>query len=326
MERQGLAPTFLDGLAADLGGKKARAFFDRCEVMLPWDELAAPLAGIFVDSPCGGRPHFPVVMFLKILLAQKWFNLSDPGAEEALADRISLRRFVGLSLEDVTPDETTIGDFRRALLAKELLADLFAKVNAFLDAHGLIIQEGTLVDATIVEAPLGGKREDDSSTADPCATHTVKAGRSYFGYKAHIATDRRGLITDYVFDTAAPHDSRHIDQLTAQEQTAVYADSAYMDQKRKATLESRGVFCGIVYRRVPGQKELTAQQRSHNHFVAGIRAFVEHPFAWMSQMGYGKTRYRGLRRNALDFGLTALAYNLKRALSLVSILRPLAVA
>ena len=205
------------------------------------------------------------------------------------------------------------------MLEHELLAVLLEKVQAHLEARGLLIKEGTLVDATILEAPLGGKRQDGSSTADPCATKTVKGGRAYFGYKGHIATARRGLVTDYVFDTAAPHDRVHIDQLTAQETHGVYGDSAYMDQKRKADLESRGVVYGIVYRRVKGQKELTHAQRTHNRFVAGIRAFVEHPFAWMAKMGFTRVRYRGLRRNALDFGLMIMAYNLKRALSLTPV-------
>jgi IS5 family transposase len=259
-------------------------------------------------------------MYLKILLLQKWFNLPDPMAEEMLADRLSLRRFVGLSLSDVTPDETSMGNFRRALLAHDLIGELFARVQAHLDAHGLLVKEGTLVDATILEAPLGNKRSDGSSTADPCASKTVKGGRAYFGYKGHLATDRRGLITDYLIDTASPHDSRHLDQLTENETQGVYADSAYMDQKRKAALEKDGIFCGIVYKRVKGQKELTAEQRTHNRFVAGIRAWVEHPFAWMAQMGFTRVRYRGLRRNGLDLGLMAIAYNLKRAMSLACLL------
>lgn len=321
MERQALALTFLDAATADLGSPRMNAFFGRCSTMIPWAELAASVASVFVDPVTGGgRPHYPVVQLLKITLVQKWSGLSDPMAEEMLQDRLSFRRFVGLSLDDVTPDQTTIGNFRRALLARDLIEPLFARVQAHLEAHGLIVKEGTLVDATIIEAPLGSKRQDGSTTADPCATVTVKRGRSYFGYKAHIATDRRGIITDYVFDTARVHDSQHGDALMAAETQAVYADSAYMDRARKAALEARGVFCGIVERRVRGQKELRPSQRAHNRFVAGIRAFVEHPFAWLNQMGCGRTRYRGLRANAVDFGLQAIAYNIKRALSLASLL------
>ena len=92
-----------------------------------------------------------------------------------------------------------------------------------------------------------------------------------------------------------------------------------MDKDRKRRLEKRGVFCGIIQRRVRGQKELTVAQKLHNRLVAGIRAVVEHPFAWMKNTGYGRTRYRGMRRNALDFGLHVIAYNWKRSFSLMSI-------
>ena len=117
-------------------------------------------------------------------------------------------------------------------------------------------------------------------------------------------------------DTAKIHDSQHIDDLTADEQHSVFADSAYMSSDRKKDLESRGVFCGIIQRRVRGQKELTTEQKWHNRLVAGIRAVVEHPFAWMKNTGYRRARYRGLNRNGMDFALHAVAYNFKRSFSL----------
>ncbi|MCK4888258.1 MAG: transposase, partial [Planctomycetes bacterium] len=140
--------------------------------------------------------------------------------------------------------------------------------------------------------------------------------RTYHGFKAHIATDTNGIIKDYRFDTAKVHDSQHIDDLTADEEHCVFADSAYMSADRKKDLEARGVFCGIIQRRVRGQKELTPEQKWHNRLVAGFRAVVEHPFAWMKNTGYRRARYRGLRRNAMDFALHAIAYNFKRSFSL----------
>ena len=92
-----------------------------------------------------------------------------------------------------------------------------------------------------------------------------------------------------------------------------------MVQQRKAALEERGGFCGIIQKRVRGQEALTRAQKWHNRLVAGIRAVVEHPFAWMKNTGYVRTQYRGMRRNALDFGLHVIAYNWKRSFSLVSI-------
>lgn len=321
MERRPLEPTFLDALLSDRRPTRCDGFFTRVNALLDWHDLAAPLAGIFKDSPKGGRPHEAVVCYVKCLLLAKWFNLSDEALEDHLLDRISFRQFLGLSMSDKVPDAEAVGDFRRALLALGLLSELFTRVNAQLERLGLILQEGTLVDATIIEAPLGTKRPDGTSTADPCATFTSKRGRTYFGYKGHIATDKRGMVRDYVYDTARVHDSRHGDQLMAAEEREVYADSAYMDARRSAALQGRGVKDGIVVRRVRGQKELTAEQKAHNRLVAGVRAAVEHPFAWMAKMGFGRARYRGLARNALDFGLECIGYNIKRAVSLASPLK-----
>jgi len=318
MERKTLAPTFLDALLADRKPTRADAFFARVDALLDWPDLTVPLAPIFKDSPQGGRPHEAVVTYLKCLLLQKWFNLSDPALEEHLTDRLSFRKFLGLSMSDKVPDAEAVGDFRRALLAQGLLSALFERVNAQLERRGLILREGTLVDATIVEASLGTKREDGSKTADPCATFTQKRGRTYFGYKAHIAADKRGMIKDFVYDTAKVHDSRHADQLLETERHEAYADSAYMDAQRSAALQARGVKDAIAIRRVRGQKELTQEQKAHNRMVAGVRAMVEHPFAWMAKMGFDRARYRGLTRNALDFGLECIGYNVKRALSLAS--------
>ncbi len=318
MQRNNAAPTFTDLTVADLGGPTAVAFFDRCLREIPFDKLAEAIAGIFDDSGmAGGRPHWPVAMMLKIVFLQKCFGLSDPMAEEMLKDRISFRRFVGLSFDDATPDHSTISVFRKRLLDKGHGGTLFDKTLEILRQKGLVMKEGTLVDATLIEAPLGGKRkEEGSSTADPCATKTAKNGRAYFGFRVHIATDPNGIIKDYVYDTARESEHTHFDQLAAPETKAVYADSGCRSKDRVEKLESRGVFAGLCHQRHRGQAELTPQQKKHNRLVAPIRALVELPFAWIKRMNGRKTRYRGVRRNALDFSLAAMAYNFRRSFSI----------
>jgi len=247
---------------------------------------------------------------------QKWFNLSDPMLEEMLLDRLSFRRFIGLRMEDNTPDETTFVVFRKRLRKHGHISTLFDKTIEILKQRGVVLEEGTCVDATIIETSRGRKRDDGSSTRDKTASYTKKNDRTYHGFKAHIATDTNGIIKDYCFDTAKVHDSQHIDDLVADEQHSVFADSAYMNSQRKKRLEDAGIFCGIIHRRVRGQKELTAEQKWHNRLVAGFRAVVEHPFAWMKNTGFRRARYRGLQRNGIDFGLHAIAYNFKRSFSL----------
>jgi IS5 family transposase len=317
MERKNRAPELIDGLVADLGAKRAEAFFRRCEKLFDFEALAGPLKDLFDDAPKAGRPHWPVVQMLKCLLLQKWFSLSDPGLEEALRDRLSFRRFVGLSLSDATPDETTICVFRGRLKDAGKLAPLFENTVSILRDKGVILQEGTIVDATIIDAPMGRRRPDGEHTHDPAATYTKNHGTLRHGYKAHLATDTRGLITDYVVDTAQVHDSRHIDDLTARETQAVYADSAYGAAVRNEALNQRAVSAMITHKRVRGQKELRPEQRAFNRRCNVVRAMVEHPRAWMNKMGFVMARYRGLTMNALDVGLLAIAYNLKRSLSLL---------
>lgn len=323
MERRRTQPSLMDGYISELGDPKLRAKLARLHEAVPWERLAEPIRATYRnDTARGGRPNLPVQMMLKVVMLQKWFNLSDPAMEGMLLDRISFREFVGLNMIDGTIDETTIVQFRGRLREQGLMAGLFEDVVAHLRERGLIVEEGTLVDATIIAAPRGKVAEDGlGHTKQKEATYTKKHGRTYHGYKAHVATDGNGVITDYVYDTAAVHDSQHIDHLIEGEPSggAVFADSAYMDKSRKQRLEKEGVFCGIIERRVRGQAELTAAQRAHNRLCASFRAFVEHPFAWMKRAGgFVRARYRGLCRNAVDFGLGAIAYNFERSLSLMT--------
>lgn len=318
MERSILDPTFTDMAVADLGGPKATAFFDRCLREIPFDRLAVAVADIFIEErPRGGAPHWPVAMMLKVVFLQKCFGLSDPQVEEMLRDRISFRRFVGLSFDDKTPDHSTISIFRKRLREAGHGETLFSETLSILAEKGLVLQTGTLIDATILEAPLGSKRADGTSTADACAAKTVKGGRTYFGYRAHVATDRRGIVTDYVMDSANVSEHRHFDRLARNEPKVVYADSGCRSRERMEAMRARGVVPALCHRRVKGQKELTPSQQRMNRLIAPIRAFVEHPFAWIKQrLRNRRVRYRGLARNALDFALSAMTCNFCRGLSL----------
>jgi IS5 family transposase len=333
MQRINAQPTFTDLAVAELGGPRATAFFGRCLAEVPFERLAASVADIFDDGvdpaaaaaagaggvvDAGGAPHWPVVTMLKVLFVQKCFGLSDPMAEEMLQDRISFRRFVGLSLDDKTPDHSTISTFRARLRQRGHGSTLFEQTLAVLRERGLVLNTGTLIDATIIEAPLGGKRAADGTpSGDPAASKCVKGGRVYSGFRAHTATDRRGIITDYVYDTARVSEHEHVDHLARNEHNAVFADSGCRSKARVAALRERGVIAGFCHRRVRGQKELTPEQRRLNRLIAPIRAFVEHPFAWIKQrLNNRRCRYRGLARNALDFALSAVAYNFCRSFTL----------
>lgn len=310
-----------DGMLADLGGPRTAGLLERLEAATPWDQLAQVVKPLYRnDTARGGRPNVPVVVMLKVTLMQRWFGLSDPAMEEAILDRLSFRRFLGLGVDDPGIDHATIALFRKRLHEAGLASELFEIVNAHLREQGLIVDEGTSVDATIIEAPRGKpcKNNPDQSSKDKAATHTKKHGQMHHGYKAHVASDKNAMIKDYRLDTAKVHDINYFEALTEHEPDGgkVYADAAYRDTTRRTKLEERGVFYGVMHRRVRGQSELTAEQKHHNRLCARVRGLCEMPFAWLLASGRKRTRYRGLRKTGTDFGLWATGYNLWRSLSI----------
>lgn len=316
--RRNEAMGFVDAALADLGSKRVAALLKRLDAATPWEELAAPIRELPEYNHTGaGRLAWDPSMMLKCLMLAKWFNLSDPGLEEALMDRISFRRFIGLSFTDKTPDETTFVTFRKRLRESGLHDVIFDAVVEHIAAQGLLVREGTMVDAVIIDAPRGGPRGDGTTTRDQDASFTKKHGVPRHGYKGHVGADLSGIVVRYAFGTAKQHDADHFDALTAGETHAVLADSVYCKRTRRKALREQGIIDGICYQRRRGQAKLYDWQARWNRLVASLRARVEHPFAMMKQQcGYRRVRYRGRERNAFDFALTITACNLKRSLSL----------
>lgn len=319
-QRRNAEPGLIDGMTSDLGGPRTSALLGRLDAAVPWEKLAAPVLRLPEYQGRGaGRPAWPAVTMLKCLLLAKWFDLSDPQLEECLQDRLSFRRFAGLSLTDATPDETTFVVFRRRLREANLHEKIFKRIVEHMEAQGMLVKEGSMVDATIIEQSRGRKREDGTSTRDEDASFTRKHGRAHHGYKGHIKLDRSGVATDWRFTTARDHDGAALDEMTRAERVAVIADAMYDSKARRSSLRARGVIDGIAYQRRRGQGELSDWQRRWNKAVARARAKVEHPFAMIKQqLGLRRVRYRGLERNAFDFCMTLAAANIKRSLSIRS--------
>jgi IS5 family transposase len=310
--------SFADTVVQKLGGQRTSAILDRLDASVDWRSLAEPVRRLYRND-AGGAPAEPVVLMLKILMLQKWFNLSDPQAQEQLNDRLSFRRFVGLRGEQPAPDETTIVKFRKRLREAGAEAELFALVGRSIAAQGLLLKEGTMVDAMILEAPRGrptGETAEsgrETTTRDTDAGFTQKHGKTYHGYKGHLAADRCGVVTGYAFSTASHHDSRYIDQLIEEETKAVLADAAYAERERRERLAARGVIDGIAHKRVRGQKDLHPLVKRLNRMIASLRAEVEHTIARCRRWGLSRARYRGERRNAFDFVIGLVAHNIRRA-------------
>ena len=300
---------------------KSSAFLGEMKAVIPFDAMEAMLREKGVEkapSPKGGRPAIPIRILLGALFLQNWYGLSDPMTEEMIHDRISFRKFLDIREDDNIPDETTICKFRGTLIEQNLFVTIFELVKTQMKQEGLILKEGTLVDATLIHAPepkFTKEKDEQGKTkkkaSHPEATYTSKRGRKHHGYKMHTATDRRGIITKVKGTTASVHDSQLIDELSEKEEKAIFADSAYISQERKRSLRKRGVFCGIMERRVRGQSRLRAKQQRNNRRFASIRALVEFPFAYIKRkMNFKEARYEGIHKNHQHFHLLAACFNL----------------
>ena len=297
-------------------GKKSE-WLDRLDTVLDWPALETIVAGIYASRE--GGLAYPLLTYVKLLLLQQWYGLSDEGLEAAVDDRLSFRRFAGIPLAESVPDHSLIWRFREQLARHGLAEKLLAEVNRQLDARGLILRRGTLIDATILEAAVRPPAGDagEVSGHDPQAGWTKKNGRSRFGYKAHAAVDEgSGLVREVVMTPADVHDSVMGDGLVQGDEDAVYADKAYDDAARRKRLRKQGIEPRIMYQ-ARRNRPLRPWQVAFNKAVAPIRAGVERLFATMKRAyGYRRVRYLGLARNDVQLQALCAAINLRRALAL----------
>ena len=320
MHRETGRPSFADEWIPEEIGRNET--LERIDAVLDWERLGAVVAGMHAAPR--GRPAYPPLAMLKVMLLQQWYAASDPAIEEALRDRLSFRRFAGLGLDDPTPDHSTISRFRKQLAGRGLDEAVFAEINRQLEALGLMVKRGTLADATIVEAaaqrPPRRRGPGARSETDPDAAWTRRGREAYFGYKAHIGMDGgSGLIRKALLTPANVNESEVADRLLSGDEAALYADKAYESKARRARLRSRGVKDRIMHRSHKNQRALPHWQRRRNALIAPLRAPVEQVFGTLKRgYGYRRVRYLGLRRNATELWLKCTAYNLRRAVSLLA--------
>ena len=310
--------TFADTLVEGRSRRRKRLDrLERVDELLDWQRIDRLLDAINAERR-GGRGYPPLCIVKALLLAQ-WHDLSDPGLEDALADRLSFRRFCGFPLDEETPDETSFVRFRRRLRDLGLYEKLFAEVNRQLAAKGLMVKTGTLVDATVIEARAKPPRSKEGmvSAVDPDAGFTKKHGRTYFGYKLHIGVDAGSeLIRALETSSADLHDGEAFGALVTGDEGKVYGDKAYGSQKNRDFLSRMGIADALMYK-AARNRPLKSWQKWFNKAVSAVRSGVERVFGTgKTGYGLGKTRYFGEARVEGDCYTFAIAYNLRRALSL----------
>ena len=288
---------------------RKREFLDEMNLVVPWAELVSLIAP-HASQPGtkGGRPPLAVDTMLRIHFLQQWFNLSDPAMEEALYDTPMFREFAGLDVgEDHLPDESTILRFRHMLETHNLSIQILATVNATLTAKGLLLKQGTVIDATLIAAPSSTK--NSTGTRDPEMHQTKKGNQWHHGMKAHIGSDAdQGLVHSVTTTAANAHDVTQAHALLHGEETDVFADSGYRGVEKREEIQAKHPDVNWHIAMMPGKRRALKKDTPMGAILekleqtkARIRAKFEHPFRVIKrQFGYVKEKYRGLAKNTAN--------------------------
>lgn len=288
---------------------RVETFLSEMDRVVPWGRLVEAVKPHYKEG--GGRPAHDLELMLRVHFLQLWHNLSDPGMEEALYDRLSFQKFLGFDCFGGTiPDESSICRFRHLLEQKGLSQTILSCVNDHLAARGLVLKEGTIVDATVISAPISKKNR--SKQRDPEMSSTRKNNVFMFGAKGHIGVQANGrpIIHSVAFGTAKDHDIKALEVLLHGDEKSIFGDSAYGTKEDKSMARGMDVYYGIQdrgYRQHP----LSSGQKKKNKRHSRLRAKVEHPFRVIKHLwGHYKLRYKGLAKNASRFATLCALSNL----------------
>ena len=312
MRRERSQAGFAEALVVGGGNRR----LERVDGVVDWEPVDRLLEPIYAATV--GRPAYPPLTMVKIVLLQSWYGLGDPAMEEALGDRLSFRRFAGLGLGEAVPDHSTICRFRAELGRRGLAEAVFNEINRQLMARGLIIKQGTLIDATLVEAAAAEPRKQKGggrSTADPDAAWTKRpGGEARFGYKLHVAVDlqssmvRAAKVTPAnINEVVVGHD------LVQGDEAAVWADKGYVGPALRERLKLGGIK-NRVQRKASRVRRLTPWEVTRNKLIGRVRGRIEGVFGALKRSyGLARMRYMGLTRNTAATFITMTAWNLARA-------------
>ena len=333
-KRSEVRPGFAD--IAYANRRRRVNFLDKVNELIDWQPIEKQLNKTLKrkSNPVGAQPYPAIVMF-KALLLQSWYNLSDIQAEDSLADRASFSVFAGLSLDHGVPDSSTICLFRNLL--QEDFSGLLALINGQLAEKGLIIKEGMIADASIVESSCRPIKHEEVAlpenedeqievittySVDADARWTVKGKRSYYGYKVHLSTDNKhGFVLSTHATSANVYDGHQLPRLVADSQlgegSLVVADKGYCSETNRIYLAENDLLDGIMHKAVRN-RPLTKSERAFNKALSGIRGKVERVFGTFKRTyGFSRSRYIGLAKVEAELLLKSIAFNLKKAALLI---------
>jgi IS5 family transposase len=310
--------TTFASVAYDRKGKITRRerFLTEMDQVIPWGPILGLIEPHYPKAGNGTQP-MPMERMLRIYFMQQWFNLSDPAMEDALYDSESMRRFAQIELlDDAVPDESTILRFRHLLEQHKLTEQIFGQVRSLLESKRLLLKSGTIVDATIIDAPPSTKNE--AKARDPEMKQGKKNKREWhFGMKAHVGTDINGLVHTLVTTHAGASEIKQLPNLLHGQERTLYGDQAYWSEMHRFAAKQHGVRYRVNRRPNRGHP-LSVYHRRVNRLRSATRARGEHAFRVVKHLwGFTKVRYRGLAKNtARLFTMFALAnlYMVRRRL------------
>jgi IS5 family transposase len=320
--------------------KNSNYFLDKIDQFIDWKNIEKLLKKKYKKTfSADGRPAYPPLSMFKLLLLQKWYGLSDPGLEETLNDRISFIRFSGFSISSPLPDHSTICRFRNTILELGLYEKLFEEIMKQLESKGLLVREGAIVDATIIESSrrprkvmeiMPEDRKEENTETPPVVTYSddteaawIKKGkRPYYGYKAHLSVDAKdGYILGGHVTPANVADTTEFEKLingsNLPKDSFVLADKGYASEKNRTILKDKGYADGIMAKAVRN-KPLTLVQTIFNKLISSVRYKVERSIGTLKRAyQFSRMRYKGLKKGNMEFLLNATAFNLKKAAAMM---------
>jgi transposase, IS5 family len=274
-------------------------FLGRMETLVPWVQMCALIEPHYPKAG-NGRPPVGLERMLRMYLIANWFNLADEACEDALYDIAAFRDFCRIDLgREPVPDATTLLNFRHLLEQHQIGAALFARIGELLQANGMKLCGGTIVDATLIAAPPSTKNREHSR--DPQMHQSKKGKQWYFGMKLHIGVDSQsGLVHSASVTSGNVHDSHELPNLLHGAETRLYGDSAYRGEKQRQRLKQLAPKAkDFTNQRAHKNRPLTDADKQTNRRKSAVRSKVEHPFLILKRIwGFAKVRYRGLAKNA----------------------------
>ena len=318
--------TFSAAKGFEVHGRATRKaeFLARMEALVPWDAFCALIEPHYPKAG-NGRPPRGMERMLRMYLIANWFNLADEACEDALYDVAAFRDFCRIDLgRESVPDATTLLKFRHLLEAHQIGAAMFAEIGKLLQANGMKLSGGTIVDATLIAAPPSTKNA--AGERDPEMRQSKKGNQWHFGMKLHIGVDSQsGLIHSASVTSGNVHDSQELPNLLHGEETRLYGDSAYRGKNQREQLKGLSPRAkDFTNKRATRSRPLTDVDKQTNRRKSSVRSKVEHPFLTLKRIwGFAKVRYRGLAKNAnRAFAMLALINLSKWGRPLMAHVRP----